>query len=74
MNNLDLILVLLSIIIIVSLLVRSIYKKQIEKIDGSEKYLQNVFDVMPNIIIINNGHEIDKTNPAMLEFFGYKRL
>jgi len=73
-NNLDLILVLLSIIIIVSLLVRSIYKKQIEKIDGSEKYLQNVFDVMPNIIIINNGHEIDKTNPAMLEFFGYKRL
>lgn len=67
-------LMLVSMIIIVSLLVRSIYKKQIAKIDESEKYLQNVFDVMPNIIITCKGHEIEKTNPAMLDFFGYKRL
>ncbi len=81
-------LILVSIMIIVSLLswfihrrissyensVTKIYEKQIKRIDESERYLQNIFDVMPNIMVTSNGYELDRANPAMLDFFGYKTL
>jgi len=49
-----------------------IYDEQNKKTEFNRNYLQSIFDITPHIMITTNGREIDKTNPAMLEFFGYK--
>ncbi|MEA3369995.1 MAG: PAS domain S-box protein [Campylobacterota bacterium] len=61
--------------------VSSLYLKQIEMINKSEKelsfnkdYLESIFDVTPSVMIVTNGEEIYRANPAMLEFFGYESL
>ncbi len=45
-----------------------------DKIIFNEKYLQSIFNVIPSIMITTTGREIDKANPQMLEFFGYKTI
>ena len=45
-----------------------------EKIVYNQKYLQNIFDINPNIMIATKGDKIDTVNPAMLSFFNYKSL
>ena len=45
-----------------------------EKIAFNEEYMQAIFDVIPDMMITSNGKEIDKANPAMLNFFSYDTL
>ena len=48
-------------------------QRQLEKeFNFNQNYLQTIFNVTPNIMITTDGEEIDRTNPAMLEFFGFK--
>jgi len=45
-----------------------------EKMAYHRKYLQNIFDINPNIMLATNGYKAETTNPAMLSFFDYKSL
>ncbi|MEA3331607.1 MAG: DUF3365 domain-containing protein [Campylobacterota bacterium] len=51
-----------------------VHKKIIQKdhiLRESQHYLQNLFDATPNIMITTNGTEIDRVNPALLEFVDF---
>ncbi len=52
--------------------VDAMYNNYLSELYERETYLQTVFDVTPNIMIITDGQEIDKINPAMLKFFAYE--
>ncbi len=45
-----------------------------EKMAFNEEYMRSVFDVISDIMITSNGSEIDRVNPAMLEFFSYETI
>ena len=45
-----------------------------EELSFNQRYLQSVFDATSYIMITTDGEEIERANPAMLEFFGYKDL
>ncbi|MCD6190640.1 MAG: PAS domain S-box protein, partial [Sulfurimonas sp.] len=49
-------------------------KKIQERLEFNKRYLQTIFDVTPGLMITTDGEDIDKANPAMLEFFGYETI
>ena len=49
-------------------------KEMKEQLEFKKKYLQSVFDVIPQIMITTTGVEIDRVNLAMLQFFGYESV
>jgi len=44
------------------------------QLEFKKKYLQAVFDVIPQIMITTDGTEIDRVNLAMLQFFEYESV
>ena len=44
------------------------------KLELNRKYLQNIFNMTPNIMVTTNGEEIDDANHAMLKFTGFKTI
>lgn len=62
-------------------IVSNLYEEQIKLIEDSknelkvnQNYLQGILDVIPNIMIITDGEEISRANPAMLKFTGFNTL
>jgi len=45
-----------------------------KELEFNQRYLKNIFEVIPNILITTDGENIDKANSAMLEFTGFKKL
>lgn len=61
--------------------VSRVYQEQIRQLDESEalllesrRYLLNLFDAIPNIMVTTDGKIIENSNLAMLDFFGYATL
>jgi PAS domain S-box-containing protein len=78
-------LLILSVFLLLSYLIYrriSFYQDEVEKIylqtekeiSFNQEYLQAIFDVTPYMMITTDGNNIDKANPAMLEFFHYNSL
>ena len=62
-------------------IVSNLYEEQIKQIENTQNevelnknYLQGILDVIPNIMIISDGNDITRANPAMLKFTGFSTL
>jgi len=45
-----------------------------DELKFNRKYFKNIFDAVPNIIVITDGHTMVNANPAMLDFLHYESI
>ena len=74
----DIVKITLSILLLsifVLLYIKYKMSLQIQKeLKLNQNYLQGILDVIPNIMIITDGKNITKANPAMLKFTGFNTI